>query len=146
MAEMDKTQLFGTETKGIKVLVADDIPFGLIYAKKVLSRLNLEVITAVNGQEVLDKALSEKPSLLLLELMLPVIDGYEVIRRLRSDPQLSQSRIIVMSALSTNDNIVRALNLGADDFVVKPIATDKLLKSVLGQIELIRAMEADAKG
>ena len=146
MAEMDKTQLFGTETKGIKVLVADDIPFGLIYAKKVLSRLNLEVITAVNGQEVLDKALSEKPSLLLLELMLPVIDGYEVLRRLRSDPQLSQSRIIVMSALSTNDNIVRALNLGADDFVVKPIATDKLLKSVLGQIELIRAMEADAKG
>lgn len=146
MSEMDKTQLLGTETKGIKVLVADDIPFGLIYAKKVLSRLNLEVITAVNGQEVLDKALSEKPSLLLLELMLPVIDGYEVIRRLRSDPQLSQSRIIVMSALSTNDNIVRALNLGADDFVVKPIATDKLLKSVLGQIELIRAMEADAKG
>lgn len=146
MAEMDKTQLLGTETKGIKVLVADDIPFGLIFAKKVLSRLNLEVITAVNGQEVLDKALSEKPSLLLLELMLPVIDGYEVIRRLRSDPQLSQSRIIVMSALSTNDNIVRALNLGADDFVVKPIATDKLLKSVLGQIELIRAMEADAKG
>ena len=146
MAEMDKTQLLGTETKGLKVLVADDIPFGLIYAKKVLSRLNLEVITAVNGQEVLDKALSEKPSLLLLELMLPVIDGYEVIRRLRSDPQLSQSRIIVMSALSTNDNIVRALNLGADDFVVKPIATDKLLKSVLGQIELIRAMEADAKG
>ena len=146
MAEMDKTELLGTETKGIKVLVADDIPFGLIYAKKVLSRLNLEVITAVNGQEVLDKALSEKPSLLLLELMLPVIDGYEVIRRLRSDPQLSQSRIIVMSALSTNDNIVRALNLGADDFVVKPIATDKLLKSVLGQIELIRAMEADAKG
>lgn len=146
MAEMDKTQLLGTETKGIKVLVADDIPFGMIYAKKVLSRLNLEVITAVNGQEVLDKALSEKPSLLLLELMLPVIDGYEVIRRLRSDPQLSQSRIIVMSALSTNDNIVRALNLGADDFVVKPIATDKLLKSVLGQIELIRAMEADAKG
>ena len=130
MSEMDKTQLLGTETKGIKVLVADDIPFGLIYAKKVLSRLNLEVITAVNGQEVLDKA----------------IDGYEVIRRLRSDPQLSQSRIIVMSALSTNDNIVRALNLGADDFVVKPIATDKLLKSVLGQIELIRAMEADAKG
>lgn len=146
MAEMDRTQLLGTETKGIKVLVADDIPFGLIYAKKVLSRLNLEVITAVNGQEVLDKALSEKPSLLLLELMLPVIDGYEVLRRLRSDPQLSQSRIIVMSALSTNDNIVRALNLGADDFVVKPIATDKLLKSVLGQIELIRAMEADAKG
>ena len=146
MAEMDKTQLLGTETKGIKVLVADDIPFGLIYAKKVLSRLNLEVITAVNGQEVLYKALSEKPSLLLLELMLPVIDGYEVLRRLRSDPQLSQSRIIVMSALSTNDNIVRALNLGADDFVVKPIATDKLLKSVLGQIELIRAMEADAKG
>lgn len=146
MAEMDKTELLGTETKGIKVLVADDIPFGLIYAKKVLSRLNLEVITAVNGQEVLDKALSEKPSLLLLELMLPVIDGYEVLRRLRSDPQLSQSRIIVMSALSTNDNIVRALNLGADDFVVKPIATDKLLKSVLGQIELIRAMEADAKG
>lgn len=146
MAEMDKTQLLGTETKGIKVLVADDIPYGLIYTKKVLSRLNLEVITAVNGQEVLDKALSEKPSLLLLELMLPVIDGYEVIRRLRSDPQLSQSRIIVMSALSTNDNIVRALNLGADDFVVKPIATDKLLKSVLGQIELIRAMEADAKG
>lgn len=146
MSEMDKTQLLGTETKGIKVLVADDIPFGLIYTKKVLSRLNLEVITAVNGQEVLDKALSEKPSLLLLELMLPVIDGYEVIRRLRSDPQLSQSRIIVMSALSTNDNIVRALNLGADDFVVKPIATDKLLKSVLGQIELIRAMEADAKG
>lgn len=146
MAEMDKTQLLGTETNGIKVLVADDIPFGLIYAKKVLSRLNLEVITAVNGQEVLDKALSEKPSLLLLELMLPVIDGYEVIRRLRSDPQLSQSRIIVMSALSTNDNIVRALNLGADDFVVKPIATDKLLKSVLGQMELIRAMEADAKG
>lgn len=143
MTEMENVNI---SDKGFKVVVADDISLSRIFIGKVLRSLNLDVINASNGQEALDMVDKERPSLLLLDLMLSVIDGYEVIRRLRSDPRFSSIRIIVVSALSTNDCIVRALNLGADDFVVKPIATDKLLKSVLGQTEMIRAIEADAKG
>ena len=144
MTEMENVNI--PDIAGIKVLVVDDVSLNRIYISKVLRNQNLNVITASNGQEALDIVAKEKPSLVLLDLMLSVIDGYEVIRRLRSDPDLFRIRIIVVSALSTNDCIVRALNMGADDFVVKPIATDKFLKSVLGQIEMIRAMEADAKG
>lgn len=143
MTEMENVNI---SDKGFKVVVADDISLSRIFIGKVLRSLNLDVINASNGQEALDMVDKERPSLLLLDLMLSVIDGYEVIRRLRSDPRFSSIRIMVVSALSTNDCIVRALNLGADDFVVKPIATDKLLKSVLGQTEMIRAIEADAKG
>lgn len=129
-----------------KVLVVDDINLNLLLVRKMLGKYNFVTITAMNGQEALEKIESEKPVLVLLDLMMPVLDGYDVIRRVRADGAYKNLRIVVLSALNTNENVVKALNLGADEFLTKPITMEKLYESVNTQFEMILAMEADSRG
>ncbi len=143
---VDRFVVPDVDLSGYKVLVVDDISLNLILVKKMLSRYNFTTITATNGQEALDMIESEKPALVLLDLMMPIMDGYEVINRLRHDSAYSSLRIVVLSALNTNDDVVKALNLGADEFLTKPITLEKLYTCVTKQFEMILAMEADAKG
>ena len=98
------------------VLAVDDIPMNLLLISKILTRLNINVKTAANGREALDMIEKERPSLVLLDLMMPEIDGYEVLTRLRSNPATEDLRIIILSALNSNEDIVKGFNLGANDF------------------------------
>lgn len=127
------------------VLVADDIELNLVMVRKMLSRYNFNVVTAQDGREVLDKIAKYKPALLLLDLMMPVMNGFEVIGKVRSDDDYSQMRIVVLSALNASESVVEALTMGADEFITKPITMQKLYDSVSKQFELILAMGADAK-
>lgn len=128
------------------VMVVDDIALNLMLVQKMLVRYNFKVVTASNGVEAMELVKTDKPSLMLLDLMMPMMDGYEVIKRIKSDPDTSSIRIVVLSALNTNGNVVKALNMGADEFITKPITMDKLYASVNAQFEMIRAIEADARG
>ena len=121
------------------VLLADDIELNLVMLKKMLSRYNFNVVTALNGQEVLEKIAESRPVLLLLDLMMPVLNGFEVISKVRENPEYSSMRIVVVSALNTNDSIERALSLGANDFVVKPILMERLYDAVSRQFETVLA-------
>ena len=112
------------------VLLADDIELNLVMLKKMLSRYNFNVVTALNGQEALEKIAESRPVLLLLDLMMPVLNGFEVISKVRENPEYSSMRIVVVSALNTNDSIERALSLGANDFVAKPILMGRLYDAV----------------
>lgn len=143
---MGNQNLFDTDLSAYTVMVVDDIALNLMLVQKMLVRYNFKVVTASNGVEAMDLVKTEKPNLMLLDLMMPLMDGYEVIRRIRSNPETSSIRIVVLSALNTNGNVVKALNMGADEFITKPITMDKLHASVNAQLELIRAIEADAKG
>ena len=121
------------------ILAEDDIPLNLLLVQKMLSRFNFRLRTASGGQQALDAVAAEKPDRILLDLMMPNIDGFEVIRRLRSDEATADIRIVILSALNSQDDIVKGFSIGADDFITKPIIMEKLLSSVLTQIQLVEA-------
>lgn len=119
------------------ILAVDDIPLNLLLVQKMLSRFNFEIRTAANGQQALDAVASRKPDLILLDLMMPGIDGFEVIKRLRADSATADIRIVILSALNSNEDVVKGFDLGANDFIMKPIIMEKLLNSVFTQLEFV---------
>ena len=119
------------------ILAVDDIPPNLWLVQKMLSRFKFEIRTADNGQNALDAVAQRKPDLILLDLMMPGIDGFEVIKRLREDPATADIRIVILSALNSNEDVVRGFDLGANDFIMKPIIMEKLLNSVFTQLEFV---------
>ena len=127
-----------------EVLAVDDIPLNLLLVQKMLSRFNFKLRTAANGQQALDAVAAKKPDLMLLDLMMPGIDGFEVIRRLRADPATADIQIVILSALNSNEDVVKGFNAGANDFIMKPIIMEKLLTCVVTQIQLVEAKKKQA--
>ena len=123
----------------LSILAVDDIPLNLLLVTKMLARFNFRIRTASGGQQALDAVAEEKPDLILLDLMMPGIDGFEVIRRLRSNEDTADIRIVILSALNSQDDIVKGFNTGADDFITKPIIMEKLLSCVITQMQLVEA-------
>lgn len=121
------------------VLAVDDIPLNLLLVRKMLSRFNFKMRTAANGQQALDEVEAEKPDLILLDLMMPGIDGFEVIRRLRANPATADIQIVILSALNSNEDVVKGFNVGANDFIMKPIIMEKLLTCVVTQMQLVES-------
>ncbi len=121
------------------VLAVDDIPLNLLLVQKMLSRFNFELRTAANGQQALDAVAAKKPDLILLDLMMPGIDGFEVIRRLRANPDTADIQIVILSALNSNEDVIKGFNEGANDFIMKPIIMEKLLSCVVTQMQLVEA-------
>lgn len=130
MAEIDYSK--------IKILIADDVMLNIVLVKKVLSSRPYQIRTASNGQQTLQAIVEEQPDLLLLDLMMPGIDGFEVIRKIRTgecgNPNM---RIVILSALSREEDKVKCLNLGANGYVTKPILIPRLLETVNEQVEAI---------
>ncbi len=122
-----------TDLSQYTVLIVDDVPINLLLVGKMLARFNFKTVTAKNGVEALEAVREHNPALLVLDLMMPVMDGFEVIRRLRAEPETAGIRIIVLSALNSNEDIVRAYDLGANDFITKPVILEKLVNSVAAQ-------------
>lgn len=121
------------------VLAVDDIPLNLLLVQKMLARFNFELRTAANGQQALDAIQQKKPDLILLDLMMPGIDGFEVIRRLRANPKTQDIQIIILSALNSNEDIVKGFNEGANEFITKPIIMEKLLTCVVNQLQIVES-------
>jgi CheY-like chemotaxis protein len=114
----------------------DDIPLNLLLVKKMLVRFNFKLETASGGQEALDSVARSKPDLILLDLMMPGIDGYEVIRRLKSNPETADIRIIILTALTSGEDVSKGFNMGANDYIMKPIIMERLLTSVVTQLTM----------
>ena len=110
-----------------KILVVDDDTKTVELVKLYLNRDGYKVITAFEGNEALRMARSEKPDLIVLDLMLPGINGLDICRTLRSE---SDVPIIMLTALSTDDDRLTGLNLGADDYVSKPFSPRELAARV----------------
>lgn len=124
------------------VLAVDDIPLNLLLVQKMLSRFNFRLKTAANGQQALDAVAEEKPDLILLDLLMPIMDGFEVIKNLRANPATADIQIVILSALNSNDDIAKGFNVGANDFIMKPIIMEKLLSCVVTQLQLVEAKKS----
>lgn len=134
---MTPTDIRNIDLSKHTVLAVDDIPMNLLLISKILSRLNINISTAANGREALDLIAKQKPSLVLLDLMMPEIDGYEVLKRLRENPETKDLRVVILSALNSNEDIVKGFNMGANDFITKPIILEKLTSCVITQLQLV---------
>ena len=118
------------------VLAVDDSPLNLLLVQKMLSRFNFKIRTATGGQQTLDAVAELKPDLILLDLMMPGIDGFEVIRRVRENPETADIQIVILSALNSQEDVVKGFNAGANDFIMKPIIMEKLLTCVVTQLQI----------
>ena len=103
-----------------KILIVDDEPFNVDYIEQELEDAGYETTSAVNGQEALDKVVSEIPDLVLLDIMMPVMDGFEVLSRLKENPETRGIPVIVISASNDLKSVVRGIHLGAEDYLPKP--------------------------
>ncbi len=104
-----------------RILAVDDEPTGLRLLERLLVSFGYEVITARCGEECLDQVRNNDPDLVLLDVMMPDLDGYEVVRRLKQDKATQDIPVVMVTALGYVEDRVRALEAGADDFLSKPV-------------------------
>jgi diguanylate cyclase (GGDEF)-like protein len=118
-----------------KILVVDDEPSLREMLNDILSLEEFDVVTAANGEEGLRKVYDEAPDLVLLDCSMPVLDGYEVLERMRADPLLVNKPVIMLTVLSSEYNELRGLKLGVDDYITKPFKPSLLLARVKAILE-----------
>lgn len=120
------------------ILVVEDERVIAKLLKETLQNEGYQVVTVLNGEDAVQYALRETPHLIVLDLMLPGIDGYEVSRRLRSLPKTMHIPIIALSAFGELPDKVRAFEIGVDDYITKPFHIDELLARVRTQIRRVQ--------
>ncbi len=132
------------ETSG-RILVVDDYAANVRLLERNLQASGYATLAAYDGEETLEKVRTERPDLILLDVMLPKIDGFEVCRRLRADETTAVIPIIMITALKETEDRIRGLEAGADDFISKPFDRGELLARVksLLQIKYYRTMLAE---
>ena len=112
------------------VLVIEDDPRSVRLMELILASQGYEAVMARNGQEGLDEARSRRFDVILLDLMLPEVDGFEVLRQLQADPQLADVPVIITSARARPTTKEEAAELGADFYLTKPYRKAELLKLI----------------
>ena len=113
-----------------KVLIVDDEPFNVDFFEQALEDSNYQIITASNGQEALEKIQSEQPDLILLDLAMPVLDGFAVLAQVKADQVLRDIPVIIISAEHDSKSVVKGIKQGAEDYLTKPVNADLLVKKV----------------
>ncbi len=106
-----------------KILVIDTDPFNLSIVKQVMESAGYKVLTALDGESGLQQFHKYQPGLIILDIMLPNIDGWEICRRIR---KVSNVPIIVHTALESPEHILRAIRVGANDYLVKPVVPEMI--------------------
>jgi DNA-binding response OmpR family regulator len=119
-----------TRPAAVTVVVADDDEVTSTLVERQLEKLGYRVVTAANGQAALRAVLAEKPSLLLLDISMPGMTGFDVLERLKSLTSFPRPKVLVMSSGRDAEDVKRALDLGADDFLGKPFKPEDLLARV----------------
>lgn len=107
--------------KKTKILVVDDEVLNVKLLVALLEAQGYNTLTASNGLDALNLALTQSPDLILLDIMMPGMDGFETVKRLKSDPKTKQVPVIMVTALGDRDSKLRALDAGAEEFLTKPI-------------------------
>jgi two-component system sensor histidine kinase/response regulator len=121
------------------VLIVDDVDANVLLLKLLLTKAGYKTLTAYNGKDALEIIKKDSPDLVLLDIMMPVMDGHEVAAQLREMPERRDMPIIFLSALNSPDDIVKGFKFGAADYVSKPFNKDELLIRVNHQLSLVSA-------
>jgi diguanylate cyclase (GGDEF)-like protein len=117
-----------------RILVVDDDEVNVELLVELLADDYPLTSTAADGFEALAKVESERPDLILLDIMMPDLDGFEVCRRIKADPAIAHIRVLMVTALTAVDDLVRGFEAGANDFITKPISVPELRARVREQL------------
>lgn len=119
-----------------RILIADDNPTNVELLEVFLADVDCEIAVAVDGRDTLDKVASFHPDLILLDVMMPRLSGFEVCKQLKQNPQTRGVMVLMVTALNELGDIERAVNAGTDDFLSKPVNKHELLKRVENMLRL----------
>jgi two-component system alkaline phosphatase synthesis response regulator PhoP len=119
-----------------RILIADDNQPNVELLEAYLSGVECEMAVAVDGRDTLDKVASFKPDLILLDVMMPKLSGFEVCKKLKGDPTTRRIMILMVTALNELGDIERAVDAGTDDFLSKPVNKVELVKRVENMLKL----------
>ena len=117
------------------ILIADDEPNIVISLEYLLQREGYHVLVARDGQEALDTVDLMRPDLVLLDVMLPKVSGFDVCQKLRANPALAGMRIVMLTAKGRDVEMSKGMALGADAYITKPFSTQDLLAQIRAQLE-----------
>ena len=118
-----------------KILIADDEEDVKVIVQLFLESKGYEIVTAFDGLDALDKIKEEKPDLILLDIMMPILDGFEVCRKLKADPDTAGIPVVMLSASTHSESKQRGLDAGAVDYIIKPFEPEHLEKVVSGYLK-----------
>ncbi|HZZ28641.1 MAG TPA: response regulator [Pirellulales bacterium] len=119
-----------------RILIADDNAPNVELLEAFLADVDSEIAVAMDGRDTLDKVASFKPDLILLDIMMPKLSGFEVCRKLKQDPKTKNIMVLMVTALNELGDIERAVDSGTDDFLSKPVNKLELLKRVENMLKL----------
>lgn len=122
-----------------KILIVDDVMSNVLLLKVLLTNEKFAIATASNGRQALEQVEKENPDLVLLDVMMPDMSGFEVAQHLKSNPQTAEIPIIFLTALNRTADIVKGFQVGANDFISKPFNKEELIIRVTHQISLVAA-------
>lgn len=122
-----------------KILIVDDVMSSVLLLKVLLTNEKFAIATASNGRQALEQVEKENPDLVLLDVMMPDMSGFEVAQHLKSNPNTADIPIIFLTALNSTADIVKGFQVGANDFISKPFNKEELIIRVTHQISLVAA-------
>ena len=122
-----------------KILIVDDVMSNVLLLKVLLKNEKFAIATASNGRQALEQVEKENPDLVLLDVMMPDMSGFEVAQHLKSNPNTADIPIIFLTALNSTADIVKGFQVGANDFISKPFNKEELIIRVTHQISLVAA-------
>ncbi|MFH1195247.1 MAG: PAS domain S-box protein [bacterium] len=125
-----REKIIGYKGRKRKVLIIDDIQENLFLLASILSNAGFETIEAMSGEEGIKKSIEHDPDLILMDLIMPEVDGFETIKAIRSNSRTGKIKIIAVSASALNSARNKSIESGANDFIAKPINTDELFEKV----------------
>ena len=122
-----------------KILIVDDVMSNVLLLKVLLTNEKFAIATASNGRQALEQVEKENPDLVLLDVMMPDMSGFEVAQHLKSNPNTADIPIIFLTALNSTADIVKGFQVGANDFISTPFTKEELIIRVTHQISLVAA-------
>ena len=134
-----KVHTSSIENAAMKILLVEDNEMNRDMLSRRLTRNGFEIIIAVNGQEGVDLAVSAQPDLILMDLSLPVIDGWEATRRVKANPVTAKIPVIALTAHAMAQDREKAMAAGCDDFDTKPVELQRLLEKINGLLNSKRS-------
>ena len=118
-----------------KILIVDDEPSIIVPVQFLMEQNGYDVMVAFSGEEAMEIIAEKKVDLILLDIMLPVIDGFEVCQRVRENPRWNKIKIILLTALGSDANVEKGLALGADAYITKPFSNVDIVEQVKELLE-----------
>ena len=122
-----------------KILIVDDVMSNVLLLKVLLSNERFNIVIATNGQQALDQVEKEKPDLVLLDVMMPDMSGFDVAQKMKSTSDFAEIPIIFLTALNNTSDIVKGFQVGGNDFISKPFNKEELIIRITHQISLVAA-------